>query len=63
MVKAVLEHNDSILSYGTEDLAQFKDLPQTTTKIGMLFFTSVDLKCVGQTNNYDNDQARPGPPL
>ena len=39
MVKAVLEHNDSILSYGTEDLAQFKDLPQTTTKIGMLFFT------------------------
>lgn len=33
MVKAVLEHNDSILSYGTEDLAQFKDLPQTTTKI------------------------------
>ena len=43
MVKAVLEHNDSILSYGTEDLAQFKDLPQTTTKIGMLFFTSLDL--------------------
>ena len=40
MVKAVLEHNDSILSYGTEDLAQFKDLPQTTTKIGTLFFTS-----------------------
>ena len=42
MVKAVLEHNDSILSYGTEDLAQFKDLPTTTTKIGKLFFTSVD---------------------
>lgn len=33
MVKAVLEHTDSILSYGTEDLAQYKDLPQTTTKI------------------------------
>ena len=48
MVKAVLEHNDSILSYGTEDLAQFKDLPQTTTKIGMLFFTSLDLTYVGQ---------------
>ena len=47
MVKAVLEHNDSILSYGTEDLAQFKDLPQTTTKIGMLFFTSLDFY-VGQ---------------
>ena len=33
MVKAVLEHTDSILSYGTEDLAQYKDLPQTTTRI------------------------------
>jgi len=34
MVKvAVLEHQDSILSYGTEDLAQYKDLPQTTTRI------------------------------
>ena len=35
MVKAVppLEHNDSILSYGTEDLAQYRDLPQATTRI------------------------------
>ena len=33
MVKAVLEHSDSLLSYGTEDLAQYKDLPQTTTRI------------------------------
>ena len=35
MVKAVppLEHNDSIISYGTEDLAQYRDLPQTTTRI------------------------------
>ena len=33
MVKHTLEHQDSIVSYGTEDLAQYKDLPQTTTRI------------------------------
>ena len=56
MVKAVLEHNDSILSYGTEDLAQFKDLPTTTTKIGKLSFTSVDyIRRPRLLFNYDND--------
>ena len=35
MGKAVLEHNDSqasVLSYGTEDLAGYRELPQTTTR-------------------------------
>jgi len=36
MGKAVLEHNDSqasVLSYGTEDLAGYRELPQTTTRL------------------------------
>ena len=38
MGKSILQHNDSsssVISFGNEDLAQYRDLPQCTTKLAL----------------------------